>query len=190
MARATLQEPLAAVNAKRILKRRPCRACATVFQPWGTSAVYCSAGCSLSAKVDKIAGHGPQGDCWLYTGTVMNNGYGELRFNGQKLYAHRVAYEAAFGSISAGMCVCHSCDVKLCVNPAHYFLGTDAENHDDCVSKKRHAFGARNGQAKLTDEAVAQIRASDMSGKELARTYGVSVATISEVRNSKMWRHV
>lgn len=132
----------------------------------------------------------PHGDCWLYRGTVAHTGYGELVFKREKLFAHRVAYQASFGDIPDGMCVCHKCDEKLCVNPMHYFLGTDKENHDDCVSKRRHAFGSRMTKAKLTDDAVIEIRNSGLSGKELAAKFNVSPTTISEVIHRKVWKHV
>lgn len=53
--------------------------------------------------------------------------------------------------------------------------------------------GERNGRARLTCEAVAQIRRA--SGpkfliKRLARVYGVAPATIEAVRYGKSWRHL
>lgn len=111
-------------------------------------------------------------------------------FKRRKLSAHRVSYEQVHGDIPTGLCVCHKCDVRQCVNPTHLFLGTDKDNHDDCVAKRRHAFGSRMGTAKLTENQVTAIRRSDLSGRQLALQYGVSPTTISEIVNYKIWRHV
>ncbi len=56
------------------------------------------------AKVDK---HGPFSDrvpgrCWLWTATIVHNGYGRFWFDGRMIYAHRWAYEAVYGPIPAG----------------------------------------------------------------------------------------
>lgn len=50
--------------------------------------------------------------------------------------------------------------------------------------------GENNGMAKLDSAAVVEIRTSLKTGIALAREYGVSTATISRVRNERLWRGV
>ena len=78
--------------------------------------------------------------CWEWTGCRLPFGYGLIgdprRRNGVAR-AHVIAYELTNGSVPRGLCVLHRCDNPPCVNPAHLFLGTRADNNRDMVRKKR-----------------------------------------------------
>lgn len=76
--------------------------------------------------------------CWLWAGVTFGNGYGEIKAHGVNTLLHRFVYERLIGPIPNGAYVCHSCDVKLCANPAHLWAGTAADNNRDMVAKDRH----------------------------------------------------
>lgn len=135
-------------------------------------------------KVDKTE------DCWLWTASRGYNGYGKFRHDGRDKRAHRVAYELFVGPISPGKQVCHRCDVRHCVNPTHLFLGTNADNLADMVSKGRLPLGTDRPNAKLNEELVLYIRSSDKNGTELAKELGVGQPLVSRIRRSKLWQHV
>lgn len=77
--------------------------------------------------------------CWLFVQHINANGYGMVGVNRKMRHAHRVSYEISRGPIPAGLVVCHSCDVRSCVNPAHLFVGTESDNQQDCLKKGRQA---------------------------------------------------
>lgn len=139
---------------------------------------------------EKVDRRGPD-ECWLWAASIRN-GYGQI-WNGYEVsYSHRAVFELVKGPIPLGMFVCHSCDVRACCNPAHLWLGTQAENIADCVSKGRQSAprGEDHRSAKLTEEKVKEIRASSKGSHALAREHGVSQPIIVRIRQRKLWRHI
>ena len=74
--------------------------------------------------------------CILWTGSRAK-GYGTLWVNGRCRLTHRLIYETAIQPIPKGLWVLHRCDVRLCINPHHLWLGTAADNARDMVAKGR-----------------------------------------------------
>lgn len=66
------------------------------------------------------------GDCWLYTGYSVVNGYGRKGIGKRVVMCHHIAWELAYGDIPDGMFVRHRCGNTLCVNPEHLFLAMSA----------------------------------------------------------------
>ena len=134
--------------------------------------------------------------CWEWTAGKFSAGYGALRVGDKQKYAHRISWELANGPIPAGLLVCHHCDNPGCVNPAHLFLGTKADNTRDMVEKGRQKVlrGEEHPSHKLTDGQVVSIRAAYDAGegthKELAARYKVSPAVIGRILIGKAWKHV
>lgn len=139
------------------------------------------------SKVDKRGSD----ECWEWTGAKFGNGYGEFKFNGSPKPVHRLAYEFHTGTnIPKSMDVCHKCDNRACVNPAHLFLGTRKDNMQDCVRKGRQSKGETRWSAKLTESLVLQIRSDPRLQRVIAVELGVSRSLIGRVKRRDIWRHI
>ena len=136
------------------------------------------------------------GGCWLWSGAIIANaGYGNLPIRGKSVAASRAAWMAFKGPIPDGLMVCHKCDVRLCCNPDHLFLGTQKDNMADMTAKGRGvvARGEKSGKARLTDAQVRSIKAQLHHGstqRGLATKFGVHPATIQSIADGRSWRHI
>ncbi len=141
----------------------------------------------------KVAVTAPN-DCHEWIAAKTSEGYGIFRFAGKNMTAQRFAWWISTGIWPAKLMVCHSCDNKLCCNPAHLWLGTAKENMQDALAKGRMAVGERNGSAKLTEREVRQIRteyaARDTTYRQLADEHNVAHSLIGGVVRGESWRHV
>jgi hypothetical protein len=92
-----------------------------------------------------------------------------------------MAWMLTHGDIPDGLNVCHRCDVPLCCNPNHLFLGTQADNLADCRAKGRMPPRRRGLKLSIADRAAIRARLATRRHGEIAATareYGVSKATI------------
>ena len=157
-------------------------------------------------RLDKTPGYGRNGDCWVWKAGTTNGGYGLICADGKNVRTHRFSWELHNGPIPEGMQVLHHCDNPPCCNPDHLFLGKDADNIADKISKGRgpdmkavslyrqNPAGERNGMAKLTDKEVKEIREIFAHGvpslSELAEQFNSSVCNIARIVKRRTWRHI
>ena len=134
----------------------------------------------------------PTDVCWEWPGKRDRSGYGCLRAQMQHLRAHRVSYILYHGPIPDGLWVLHHCDNPPCCNPAHLWLGTNAENTADKMRKGRHRslLGEANPISKITAENVAFIRAQrgKVSQESLAQMFNMTQTNIGAIQRGKSWK--
>ena len=136
--------------------------------------------------------------CWDWTGTSNNAGYPLFSYKGRMVSASKTAYKLNYEEdIPGGHVVSHTCDNVKCVNPDHIYVTSRSDLVKDLYKsgkmKAPEQKGADNPNAKLSEEDVREIRRKKEEGithEELAKEYGVTKTTISQIYNRKLWSHI
>lgn len=143
---------------------------------------------------------------WFISKTKMNangcmewqmfkgpKGYGVVGLSGSRKTerTHRTSYRLFKGD-PTGMHVLHTCDNPSCVNPDHLWLGTNADNVADKMSKGRQSSVVHelNPRSKLSYDDVHEIRTAFTLGARqqiLADLYGLTDAHVSQIVLGKKW---
>ena len=128
----------------------------------------------------------PWSGCWIWLGNTIWSGYGQISVNDKPQSTHRFAYAFFKGTIPAGMCVLHSCDIPSCVNPNHLRLGTLSENTEDCVNKGRHTKARRS----LSLEQVQEILSTRGSYRKVAKQFNTCINVIWNIRHQNTYKEI
>ncbi len=139
----------------------------------------------LWSKVDKERAH----RCWPWKGSHSKSGYPRIWISNIDYVATRIAYLDFYGKQPGKLLVCHSCDNPSCMNPRHFFLGTNEDNNKDRHTKGRDCRGSQHHLAKLTKTDVIEIlklEGKSTAGK-IAQRFGVSTSTIKAIFIGTNW---
>lgn len=153
--------------------------------------------------------------CWPWKAqSKTQSGYGSFKVNGRFISAHRIAFAITRLMTPARLFVLHRCDNPPCCNPLHLLIGTAKDNTRDATLKGRMKFkpcdsshfnigkwhvehmpfrGESHPAAKLTEEKVYQIKTALSSGEkgvDIAKRFGCSTYTVSNIKLGKQWSHV
>ena len=131
--------------------------------------------------------------CWLWLGSVTEHGYGTATVKRKSFKAHRLSWEVHIGPIPNGLWVLHKCDVPLCVNPNHLFLGTRQDNIADMMRKRRQQrkAGVDSTNAKLNPRIVSIMRKLHNDGvtyRAIAKMFEVNNTTVYHAVVGHTWK--
>jgi hypothetical protein len=142
---------------------------------------------------------------WRLRGFIDADGY--LRYalidaNGEKqvVIAHRLVAETFIGPAPSPVHeVAHNNGSRVSNHYSNLRWATRKENDDDTVIHGTARVGKNNGNAKLSEQDVHDIRRiyreiknRERSGKisDLARSYGIHHATVVGIATGKSWGHL
>jgi hypothetical protein len=116
----------------------------------------------------------------------MNRSHGTVNYYKHNINASRAAWIETHGPIEPPtLDVLHKCNVPLCCNPEHMYLGTDKDNSMD-----RLLAGTQPAILKPAD--VREIR--KLIGlklmKDIAAQFGVCPAVITAIKKGRLWAWV
>lgn len=139
--------------------------------------------------------------CWIWMGSAKERGYGQVvsgrispAGNSVPEGAHRAAFRSAFGEFDRSLHVCHRCDVPVCVNPDHLFLGTQADNMRDKISKGKQVSGSSHGMATMDETTVMRLRSEYVfrivTYEVLARRHGLTASAVAAAVRGETWKKI
>jgi hypothetical protein len=132
--------------------------------------------------------------CWVFQGSLNQNGYGRVRIKSKDYIAHRLIAHIAIRPLTSELqVVAHKCDNPSCINPEHLFITTSAGNTLDRHLKGRTAHGSKHPSSKINDDIVKQIihlYSTGVSQNKISKMFNISQSLVSNIIHKKTWKHV
>lgn len=132
------------------------------------------------------------GSCYeAVSHSKVKGGYPAIMCSSKTLMLHRLSYSLYYGKkLNPSIHIRHTCDNPACCNPKHLIEGSNFDNVQDRVRRKRSCAGNHVHTSRLTEKEVKDIFLnSSLSNKDLAQKYGVYPSNISRIKSGKQWRH-
>jgi hypothetical protein len=136
--------------------------------------------------------------CWPWEGSRTPRGIGRFRWSERRrafsVYAPRVVYILAHGSVPRGREVLHECGFLSCCNPRHLIAGKPPDRLRLVVAHGRSIAGMRHPGRKLGAKDVRRLIATKrkhpyLTSAELAKTFGLaSPSVVSAILSGRAWR--
>lgn len=133
-------------------------------------------------------------ECWPWLRGKTPKGYGNAWINGKFIRANRYALQDSKGPPpSEDMYALHSCDNTSCCNPAHLRWGTQKENMQDAILRKRNSFGEKSTSSLINEETASRIMRMRMEGfksPDIAKKLSLGEGLVMAVYTGRSWAHL
>ena len=127
-------------------------------------------------------------ECQVWPFALRKSGYASFTSSSGTKAVHRYVCIAAHGDPPTPVHqAAHSCNNKACANPAHLRWATPAGNQEDKIRHGTTARGEKHKSAILNRWQVLEIRASELTTKEVATRYGLTFAGAYDVIHRRTW---
>jgi len=134
-----------------------------------------------------------QDECLIWPFALGPQGRGSVRMDGVAMPAARAMCIIAHGPPPFPKAeAAHRCGKgdKGCVSPQCVYWATKKQNVADAMAHGTFPVGEASTSAKLTEEQVIAIRATDEHPSILSKRLGVSRGAVWHVRNGTTWKHL
>lgn len=160
--------------------------CGKNFSPKNSKQKLCSWQCRFKEIFQKSP---TVGDCIEWPMKPGSHGYGQFTIDGWNTTSHTTSFRFFHGEILQGAVVMHSCDNRMCINPAHLSIGTRTENIKDMWAKVRQRSsstllrGDMHPNIRFTEAEKASIRKkfAGQSFRSIAKQLDCSKGTIGNI---------
>lgn len=123
-----------------------------------------------------------ENECWEWLAAKNEKGYGVFGIRKYTDKAPRISWRLKYGSIKNNLFVLHKCDNPGCVRPDHLFLGTNKQNIEDMILKKRNSKPPEMGgwnKKKFPEEIINLLgKLPDYKIAEKTKTNKTTIARL------------
>jgi hypothetical protein len=133
---------------------------------------------------------GVKSKCWLWLGSVTDQGYGRFKAGGKTYLISRYAWQEKGRPDPGELTVSTRCRNNLCIR--HLYTRTRAEIMASVP--RRWASGEDSHLARTTSKQVLQLRKLYAKGyltqAMLAERLGLSLSNVKSILGRRSWKHI
>ncbi len=143
----------------------------------------------------KVLKNANEKGCWFWTACINEHGYGSVSLFDRPRKAHQISYRIANNlSLDKQLFLCHTCDIKHCVNPEHLYEGNHSKNLQDAYDRNLRQAPPKGTPppqfTKINLEVARQIREliKIKSLRAVSNELDVSYYIVKDISRGRTWR--